>query len=367
MYYIHINDKIEKKIHFKKIGITIRPLNNKEKNALNKYIDYILGYKKNIYTLVKKYNFNDTEYDQILELSKSKKIDPNGIIMMGYLALKDGFVFNNKRTIKNTIDHLIAIDVDKKITKKYIEDKYINKFVSNFLNLSNIYNKKIDKAEMIYNKDYTYLLENNIFKDNKEYFHQILLSLIMSYQKNNSKPLIVRDVDLSKNFLMQFIEFEKKLDNFDIIRFFEILDIFNSNPSMIQNAILNNVLIVESLLMNDKSNIQKEYVLKGGIILKKSLNSKNKKACDNLKYFLSFVYNIRSDIIHGNNKKIEEDLNTLNNKNKNINKIFGETKNYKDTKNKAFKIAYTISLFVTLSVIKYWIKNPTEIYYLKIN
>lgn len=368
MYYIYLDYIIDETIIFDKIGISIRPLSNDEKNKLMDNINYILKYKTDMMKLVKKYNFEESNFEQIYELAKSKDKDPNGIIMMGYYALKDNFKFNSIRTINKIVNHMVVIDVDKEKITKYVDEKYISKFVSNFLNLGIIYDKAVNTNEIRRNIDYTYILDNNIFEDNEEFYHQILLTIVMSYNgKDVPKKIVVRNVDISDNYLSEIKKFEKKLDNEELIKFFEILDLLYSHPSMIQNAILNNVLIVESLIINEKANIEKDYILKGGMILKEYLNLNSKISNERIRTFLKFVYDIRSDIIHGNNKKIQTDLNTLNQKIKGVKKLIGTINTYKETKDSAFSVAYTLSYYVTLSVIKYWINNPTGVNYLKNN
>ena len=103
------------------------------------------------------------------------------------------------------------------------------------------------------------------------------------------------------------------------------------------------------------------------MILKQYLGSESSSSNEAIKLLLNFVYEIRSDIIHGNFKKIENDLNKINQKNKKVKELIGEVPEFISKKDKAFKVAYTISLFVARSIVKYWIDFPYKVQYLKKN
>lgn len=370
MSIIYTDFILSKKITIKKLGLTFRLLSKKEKTFLNEQISFVLKYKKDINNLYIKYKENAMESPEftldVLKLPSQKK----DIILSGYCLIKKGFKFNSKSKINDILDHLIVIECNEDIVKEYVDKNSSKKFISNILSLYNIYENTIAANRMRTNSDYTFILEDNIFTENSELFYNdILMNIICSYpdNENDKKRYILKHVDLNEEYLKTLADFIEHLNKENIYKFVEIIDLLYSNSYTIQNRILNNVTIVESLIINENDNIQKSYILKGGMILKKYLKRESSSSNEAIKLLLNFVYNIRSDIIHGNYSKIEKDLNTINQKDKSIKELIGDTTGILSKREKAFQISYCISLFVVRCTIKYWIENPYKIQYLKNN
>lgn len=370
MHIVYVDFILSKQINIKKLGITFRMLNKKEKDFLLYNVNEFLKYKEETIDLVKKYKKYDKNSNaflvDILDYNDKKR----SIVMFGYELLISGFEYNEYKEIEKIINHLLVIECNNEILNTYVDSKSVISFISNLIGASNIYNETLVTDKMRFNSDYTYILTDNLFnKESDRFLIDIMINLIFYYnhEKILNNKYILKQVPLTKKYLEKIECFISELDADGIIKFVEILDLLYSKVSIIQNSIINNVLIVESLLINENSNIQKDYVLKGGMILRKYFKNKSELNNKAIKELLTFVYDIRSDIVHGNMKKIENDLNKINQKNSDVKKLVGKVEDYLTKKNKALGIAYTVSMFVTRSVIRYWIDNPYDVHYLKNN
>lgn len=189
-----------------------------------------------------------------------------------------------------------------------------------------------------------------------------MIYVVFHYKKVDNRT--IKEVFTSMSSLKKLEKFFNNLDSDNLLKFLEILELMFNKYSMIQNAIISNITIVEGLVVKETENIEKAYVLKSGIILKNYLNT---KANDELTNLLLFTYSIRSDIVHGNYVKIINDLNKLNQKSEAIKELIGQIDQIKDKKQKAYKIAYDMSFIVARLVIRYWIEKPLYIDFLKHN
>ena len=370
MYIIYVDFVLKNKITIKKLGLTFRKLSAKEKKFLTEQTSLVLKYKRDINKLYSKYEKESSNSNKYLFDIMNFDSPKRDIIMSGYSLLNSGFKFNNKNKIDYIIEHLLIVECDETKICKYIEKNSIKKFVSNLLSLYNIYTDTMNIKNMVTNRDYTFILDDNLLLGNSEFFYNdILMNIVLSYSDEGKKIKnhILKHIELNEIYLKVISSFIDNLIEEDIFKFFEILDMLYSQTYTIQNKILNYVTIVESLIINENDNIQKSYVLKGGMILKQYIGSESSSSNEAIKLLLNFVYEIRSDIIHGNFKKIENDLNKINQKNKKVKELIGEVPEFISKKDKAFKVAYTISLFVARSIVKYWIDFPYKVQYLKKN
>lgn len=166
-------------------------------------------------------------------------------------------------------------------------------------------------------------------------------------------------------FLNRISYFISNLDLKDIEGFINIIELVYLDHKTNQNCIINNVLSIESLILSDTNNIEKSFVLKSGIILKYSDFSISN---DEIKYILNFIYNIRSDIVHGNYFKIEADFDRLKSKVPNCKDILdGSNIIYSKEKDLPYAIANVYSNILLFSIIKYWIFNQDKLDFIKHN
>jgi len=369
MYVISTDFILKRKISIEKLGIVFRPLSSKEKKQLKHNISIVLNYKKEITDLYKKHKDDETNRDFLMDIVLYDK-QKSDIVMSGYTLLERNFKFNSINRINYIVDHLMIIEYDEVLLCKYMAKENIKKFISNFLSVHNLYKWTLDIKKPKMNSNYSFILIDDIFFNQSEtLYYDILINIIMRYPEkdDNKHKTVLNMVPLDKEYLIAMRDFIEKLNSDDVYKLIEIFDLLLFDSYTTQIRILNNVTIVECLIINEKDNIEKSYILKGGMILKEFLKNENKASNDAIKLLLTFVYNIRSDIIHGNIKKIENDLNQINQKNPKIKKLVGEVPDFLSKKERAFFISYTVSLFVARCVIRFWIDNPYKIKYLKNN
>lgn len=369
MFNIIVNFELKKTIKIKKIGLTFRKLTSNEKNKIKEQIDNVYNKNKEmINQAVENYS-----QDEDLKLSMnllSYDETTRGIIIFCFLLIKNGFNINSKQRISRILNKMIIISYDLKIMEEYIDRESINKIISNLLSLYGIYSKDIELNNKV-RDDYSYILSNNILNvDEKDYFINLILDLLVFYK---SKDGMRKIVELSEEYLLQLKTFIEKLDKDEIRRFFTALDMMYSKPNLLQNSIVNNIMIAESILISDDRDIKRSYVLKAGILLNSYINKnyyKNTKQTNKFtKNCLEYAYEIRSCIVHGNQEKILNIANTYCQKNKYINELIKNCKDekYNTRKAKALAVADSISFLAVRAILKCWLEKPYIINYLKEN
>lgn len=367
MIVIYVDFILSKVIEIERFGLKFRMLNSAEKSMLKSETKKVFGYKTEIESLIKKYNGSDL---YLIDLYEIKDETRKNILMAGYQMLSGSFVFNSMKKINEIIDHLIVIEVDNSVLYKFIDPNLINKFISNFLSFYSIYSDVDFKNPNLLDRDYSYVLNDKILNKENDFFYLNLFSHIICHYKlenDSNKKIYLKKIELSEDFLQRICNFISMLSSNDVVKFFEILDLLFCDKSLVQNKLLNNVTIIESLLINDNDAIQKSFVLKAGLILKNSINATSDITNINVKHMLNFVYNIRSDIIHGNYRKLEDNLNSLTQKVKDIKSVVGINETFKDKRNQAYKIAFLISYFAVVSVLRVWINSYSFVAFLKNN
>lgn len=363
MYTVYFDFKLRKKINITTLGITIRNTSKKEKDLIFKNVNKIISKKEQILSFYEKNN--NLDENSLLFIDKISQISDNEtreLIMASFGLLKAKWVFNDIDNIKKIINQLVIIEVDSLKLKEHgiIDEK---KFISNILLLNNVCESPLFDKKITSHKDYTFILEDNpLDQSDKYYFHGLMISFVFKYSEVDYKSF--REVATTNGFLMKLEDFLNKLDINNIYKFINIIDLLFSDYSMIQNAIISNVTIIESLIIREKEDIEKAFILKGGLILKKYLT---KSSNDAVKSLLQFTYNIRSDIVHGNYDKVLNDLNKLNQTTKETKKLLSEVSTTINKRNDAYTIALTISTLLSRATTKYWIENPTETEYMKKN
>lgn len=247
------------------------------------------------------------------------------------------------------------------------------KFVSNLLNLFDIYAKDVN-FKIIDKMDYTPILKYNVldFK-NSDSITSLFLSIILKYKSKSDSKLEkdIKKINLSEEYLINLRDFISKLksnSNIDELNnFIMIVDMFFDSTDNMRIRIINQITIIETLLIKENQNIEQNFVLKMDIILKSYLKPGNNEA---IQYLLKFCYNVRSCIIHGNEGKITNLFNTLTQKDDIFKSILEDDEQMDGIKNKktlSLTFCDIILLKCTRAVINYWIKNISMVRYMKEN
>lgn len=364
MYTVYFNFNLKSKIKFEKLGIIIRKLKKGEKNYILNNVEKIMNYKQEIIEFYEKTkDLDENSFTYLLKLNKISDEKKRDIIISGAGMLRSGFEFNSIQYINNIIDKMAIITVDNSMFKNYLDENSEKKFISNLLAISNLLEGRVITKNILKKIDYSFILQDNLLDENDpSYLNNLMIYVVFHYKKVDNRT--IKEVFTSMSSLKKLEKFFNNLDSDNLLKFLEILELMFNKYSMIQNAIISNITIVEGLVVKETENIEKAYVLKSGIILKNYLNT---KANDELTNLLLFTYSIRSDIVHGNYVKIINDLNKLNQKSEAIKELIGQIDQIKDKKQKAYKIAYDMSFIVARLVIRYWIEKPLYIDFLKHN
>lgn len=362
MFNILVNFKLTKKIKIDKLGIVFRRLTNSEKNMILQHIDNIyFKNKKLINYAIKNYDKKD-EIKLSIDLLKYDDVTRK-IVMFCFLGVRSGFTLNTPKKIDNILNKLIIIDYDKKVLSEFVETKNIVKLISNLLSLYDIYSKDIRFNEKV-RFDYTYILSDNILNPSeKDYDLNLIMNIIATYQENKKMKKMV---ELSEEYLVKLQKFISKLNKNEIRRFLNVIDLLYTEHAMIQNSIISKVTIIESILINEDENIKSNFILKAGMIFKYYAKTESESNNKFIKDFLNYSYDIRSAIIHGNEEKIPNIFNKIQQKNENIKQLIrGNTEKYNNKKVQAFHLANMILFLNVRAIIKYWIDHPSMISFMK--
>lgn len=360
MYNILAAFKLKQNISIPKLGLEFRSLTKEEKTKIVMDIDRLYLKNKDSINKFIEENISCSEPEFLLNLFNIEKDLQNFYMLMVHLK-KKGYVVNSKKRMLETIDRMIIIECDLNILKDLIDEKKSITFISNILSLYNIY---VEPTELKFKarKDYSFILEDNIFDtSDPEYLFNLTLAIMVSFDKVSK--IMYKQVELSEDYLNKLAFFISKLDVDEMRRFVMIIDFIFSRADSMQSRILNLSIIIESILIKENQDIRQNFVLKTGIIMKKSLTKGNNLAIQEL---LKYSYDIRSCIVHGNEDKAVELLNTLNNKTKYL-KDFDVSSSHKSKKNESFVLAETVLLIHANAVIKYWIDDFSMIRYMKNN
>ena len=360
MFNILTNFKLTKKINIHNLGLIFRPLNTKEKQKIVNQIDNIyFKNKKIINDADKKYSKED-ELRLSIELSNKYDDITRESIMFCFLSKKGGFKFNSKKKVESLLDNLIIIDIDKNVLNDYIDEENTVKFISNILSLYDIYSSDIHFNSKV-RPDYSYILKDNILNQNeKDYNLNLIMTFLMRYDNR-----MMKTTELSEEYIINLKKFTSKLNKGEIRRFLNAIDLFYSSNIMIQNRLVNNITLAESILIKEGEDIKTNYVLKAGLILK--YYSKGGETINTfIRDVLNYCYDLRSAIVHGNEEKIMIIFNKAVQKNDNLKVLLKEEDvTYNSKKLKALGLANTMSMLVNRAIIKYWMDNPSMISYLK--
>ena len=359
MFNILTSFQLSKKISIDKLGIIFRPLNVKEKQMILNQIDNMYTKNKKIINEVDKKYTKDDELELSMELLKYDDLTRE-LIMFCFLSKKKGFKFNSPKKINRILDNMVIIETKNDALCEFIKEDSIIKFISNILSFYDIYSSNIKFNNKV-RLDYSYILNDNILNPKeKDYYINLIMTVLMSYENK-----MMKTTELSEEYLITLKSFISKLNKEEIRRFLNAIDLFYSNNIMIQNRIVNNITLAESILIKEGEDIKANYILKSGLILKQ-YTAGGETINSFIRVYLNYCYDIRSAIVHGNEEKILSIFNTAIQKNKHIKDLAkGDQATYNNKKQRALGLANMMSMIVNRAILKYWIENPSIVSYLK--
>lgn len=369
MYFLYSYKSFDSnyKIAIKQFGLKIYSLNSKQKaHITDKY--------KSIYEKRNKINraLNKSEDGEIrFDFQKRKEMENDEdlkylIYMIRQKKIKP--VFHKK--IESLLNSVLVLEIDSFKLSKYIDNDDFRIFIHQFIDFhcifdSNLKGKKNEnEVSLPYQMREMYRLKKN--PDFEDLVNELLIKYIFNFNNQSSYGCFFVNESFER-YLAIICKFCNSISFDELFKFIEILEIFFTNSKLFQNNILNDTLIIESLLIKKESNnIEKEFVLKTGIIYKYSKLEKY-YSNEDLSAILHYIYDVRSIIIHGNLEKIFDCYNKLSLKCKSFicPKFGGVSKMQK--KILILKFTESISYKFVKIILFYWINNNDEISFLKNN
>ncbi len=355
---IVIDKPLYRNICINELGLKFKKISRKEKkNIINKIdeLDFFNTEKMEKNKKLYDYKFESLEDVQLLSKMNNEELQ----IMGSYFFLKENnYKFVSRNDFIKKLNSILRIEFDESILSEYIyKDQYIM-FISQLLNLEQLI-KNCEKADFIKGINYEYILNKSIFSDvNKEDFiKDIIFYLIVEHQ---------RECEVSYSFLKDIKKFATLISKNDLKDFIYSLNILYQKNISNRNELINYTSLIERILNEKEDDNSKSLVLKGGIIFREMLKNKSFSSNERLKKMLNFSYNIRSCVVHGNDKKIIEDYDKFLKYTKlKIPEPFLEN-DYKNKIDGAIFVANLILLLLLRVIFKYWIKYPERINYMKI-
>lgn len=359
MFNILTDFKLSKKISIDKLGISFRPLSIKEKQMILNKIDNVYTKNKKIINEADKKYTKDDELKLSLDLLKYDDLTRESI-MFCFIGKKRGFKFNSLKKINIILDKIIIIETKNDVLCEFIEENNLIKFISNILSLYDIYSSNINFNNKV-RLDYSYILNDNILDPKeKDYNLNLIMAVLMSYENK-----MMKTTELSEEYIIDLKKFFSKLNKDEIRSFLNAIDLFYSNNITVQNRVINNITLAESILIKEGEDIKANYILKAGLILK-HYAAGGESINNFIRIYLNYCYDIRSAIVHGNEEKILNIFNTAIQKNKHLKELAKDDSiTYNNKKLKALELASMMSMIVNRAILKYWIENPSMISYLK--
>lgn len=369
MYFIYCSNRFENNYRneIKQFGLKFYSLNNIQREKIKKEYDRIYSKRNDIYKSLNKneeglvlFNYKkrkelevDRELSFIIDMIRQEKKKPT---------------FH--KNIDDFLNNILVLEIDSKRLSKYIDSHDFRIFIHQFIDFhfifdSNICNKKNDKEiSLPYQMKRMYREKST--PDFMDLSKELIIKYIFNFYEQSSYGCFAVNKSF-ENYLSCISKFSNSISSEELFKFIEILEIFFTNSRLSQNNILNDTLIIESLLIKKDSNsIEKEFVLKTGIIYK---NSKLKKYYSNedLSVILHYLYGMRSTIIHGSMEKIFECYNKFSLKVKAIPCSKFDSVSKMQKKIMILKFTERLSYEFVKLVLIYWINNYDEISFLRNN
>lgn len=370
MYFIYCDKPYEQSfsVNINRFGIKIYPLNKSQFNYIDKQYSYLYKSRVKIRnSIIKK---EDGSFRFNYEKRKELEIDENLFDLIDTMRQNKKIPVFHKN-IQEFLNHLIVLEIDSSKLSKYIDCDDFRVFIRQFINFYHVFDicsKKERKKEKEFSISYNM---KKRYREKKELeLHDVTQEIIIKYLLGFPEEEGYSCFGVNESFydyLNIISKFLNTISNEELFKFIEIMEMYFTNSKLSQNNILNDTLIIESLLIKKESNsIEKEFVLKAGVIYK---DSKLKKhySNDDLSTILHFIYNIRSTIIHGSMEKIFDNYNTFCQKIKEIECIKFNNMSKMQKKLCILHFTETISYEFVKIILRYWITNNDKIMFLKEN
>lgn len=356
--HIFLKQQLKTTIKINKIGMTIRPLSEEERDKIIiRYDSLFLSRDARI--KLKTYEKMHSNLLSLKELTSLKLTDEE---------FKAGYIFEtfkldgipiNKSTLIKQLNKIAIIEFDEQINE-YIEE-----------GLEFVFASHIFKSILLTKGNYSLSdLKNMVITSDKfDIFSDELLNSIDSIFNYISKscPNIMDIVDLKEKDFNNFNKFVNVLTKERIRDFILISECIFTKEVSNSNSLLNYVSCLERLLVKyEKDNnydIGKQIVLKFGLCISDNSDASIE---EKLKY-IKYCYQIRSCIIHGNeNDLLQAAPKYLKMTKEEIIGIMGGDKIYKTRFLNIWLANNFMENNITIAI-KEWMDNPKRIEFLKRN
>lgn len=352
MKYVFTEGTTDFDVEISKLGLTIRRLNVCEKNIFIKRYQEVYNLKKDFNNCIRVY---DTDHSKFRSFRAELEQKDN---IIDFLFHEWRFHENKPifhKSIDSLLDKIMIIDINEEKLKKYIEPEDFSIFIRQFIGLSYIYDEekypdKNHDRKLFISKRYNFTAEE-----------EIIAKYLYNDFNFSSANLFVSSKYLNKHCEIMH-NFFSNLNADDIFRFIEIIEMYNMINGFKPNLLINNILIIESLIAKDDKELAKEFVHKTALFLINGNQDYKLKDCISI---LDYLYNVRSDIVHGNTPKLFNDFSKLKEKLPYLKypSIDRESKMHK--KIIIVDFSYAISDQILNDILKLWFLNPDELKFLK--
>lgn len=352
--FFKLSDNSFSSINIKKLGMTIRKINNDEiENITDNIFNKVLTKQNRRIINIGHKILVEHDVD-IINNENDRKLFEEMNSFLGKITIeeKNNF-FNlmdiekrklNKRNFKKSIESLCVLEIDEATFKKIYDIDRVNYILHSLFMFSYYISSKELEIENL-KSNFIFLKLDNISIENIKGFIQIF-SL-----ENYYIPYDFNSVELITNLM-------NKKDIYFNMSFLSMIDsIFNTNAS-IENNIINKVSIIERFLIKKNDPKDKQFVLKmGAICFNKSIK------IERLSEVLKNIYEIRSILVHGNEKLLFDNM-------EHYIKVFNVTQ-LKDNKYaNRFVVLVTVSVYLDILLKEFlieYINNNDYCEYLKNN
>lgn len=297
-YYFRLGDTKLQSICIKKLGLGIRLISTTEieeitekmfENILTKRNKRIINIGRKILVDHEADVLNNSQDRKLFDEMNTflDKIDENHQKSFFMLMSEKNQNFD-KRNFKKSISDLYVLEVDEDIFKRYYNIEQVQHMILSLLKFSYYIDSKI--------------LDFNEIGSNYNCYDLDIIDF------NNIKKIIFI-FDLSDNYvsynydnMQKICELMNKKDIYFNMSFISGIDELFYNEKSIENNIINKIAFIERLIIGEHEEKEKQFILKIGMICF------GKTFKDNLSEILKNIYEIRSLIVHGNEKKLHEKM-----------------------------------------------------------
>ena len=369
MFLIYCEENVEnlKKIEIKQFGLKIYPLTTEQRNYLIKEYNYLYQQRLKI----KKSIVSSKQETILFDCKKRRELEQDSKLLNIIDMIRENRVkpiFH--KNMDEYLNHILVLEIEPKKLEKYIDSEDFQVFAHQFINFYNIFDTQNQTKNKYKDVSIPFQMRKKYREIGKPSFEDVSEEIILKYlfdiYKQESACCLYVNNSFFK-YILNVSKFISKISSDELFKFIEIMEIFFSNARLSQNNILNDTLIIESLLIKkESSTIEKEFVLKTGIIYK---DCKLEKYYPNedLSVILHYLYDMRSAIIHGNMEKIFVVYNTFTQKIKSIPCSKFENVSKMQKKVLILKFTERISYEFVKMVLMYWINHYDKISYLRNN